>query len=80
MREIIIDYDVKIRIVCPDDDNEKVKEEIWVDIFNSNDDNILKELIWWKDDRGISHDESSNLPIKFRDIVDNAWISSIKKL
>ena len=54
---------------------QKFKEEIWADIYDKANGEFIKKLIWWKDYNGLIHDESSNLPIKFRDIVDNAWIS-----
>ena len=61
-------------------DNDNIKEEIWADIINTSDGKVIKKLIWWKDNQGIFHDESSNLPTKFRNIVDKAWISAVKKL
>lgn len=73
-----MNYDVNIRFEFSDD--EKFKEEIWADIQNLFNGKIIKKLIWWKDDKGLIHDESTNLPIKFRDIVDTAWISAVKKL
>ena len=73
-----MNYDVNIRFEYSDDD--KFKEEIWADIKNLGNGEIIKKLIWWKENNGLIHDESFNLPIKFRDIVDTAWISAIKKL
>jgi hypothetical protein len=71
-----MEYNVNIRFVTLEDE----KEEIWADIFNSDNREIFKKLIWWKDNSGLIHDESSNLPTKFRSIVDTAWISAIKKI
>jgi hypothetical protein len=73
-----MNYDINIRFEQNKD--EKFKEEIWADIYNPIKDEFIKKLIWYKDENGLIHDESSNLPIKFRDIVDNAWISAIKNL
>jgi hypothetical protein len=73
-----LDYKVNIRYLIPK--NNKVKEEIWAEIFNYNSGEIMKKLIWWRDNKGLFHDESSNLPIKYRDMVDTAWISAAKKM
>ena len=72
-----INNNVNIVIINLDKHKNKVKEEIWAEIFDKKNDKILKKLIWWRDNNGVSHDESSNIPIKYRDLVDNAWISSI---
>ena len=71
---------MKIRLKYPEKNSNNIKEEIWAEIFNNKNDKILKKLIWWRDDKGVYHDESPKLPIKFRGIVDSAWISSIKHL
>jgi hypothetical protein len=40
----------------------------------------LKDLrIWWEDRNGVFHDESRNIPIELRDLVDNAWYEQSKK-
>jgi hypothetical protein len=80
MGEILIKNKVKIRLMYPKNKNQLIKEEIWAEIFDKNNDKILKELIWFRDKEGVSHDESYKIPIKYRDKIDNAWISSIKKL
>jgi hypothetical protein len=73
-----MDYDVNIKFI--NKKNEESKEEIWAEIFNPINGKTLKKLIWWKDNTGLIHDESSKLPIKLRSIVDIAWINAIKKL
>jgi hypothetical protein len=62
------------------DKKENIKEEIWAEIINVDNGKKQKMLIWWKDNEGFYHDESPNLPIEFRDIVDNAWIRSANKI
>lgn len=39
---------------------------------------MIKKLIWWKDEDGVFHDESKDLPIKFRDMIDNAWLHKVR--
>lgn len=54
-------------------------EEIWAKIMNLSTGELIDFCIWWKDDKGRIHDESPNLPIELRDLVDNAWIESCRK-
>ena len=54
-------------------------DEIWAKIFNPSTGESIKACIWWKDDKGRFHDESPNLPVELRDVVDNAWIESFRK-
>ena len=52
----------------------KLKTEIWAKITDLNKKKTTDTLIWWEDDNGIFHDETPNLPVDVRDIIDNAWI------
>ena len=54
-------------------------EEIWAKILNVRTGKLVNMCIWWKDDKGSFHDESSKLPVELRDLVDNAWIESFHK-
>ncbi len=56
------------------------RDEIWANIHNLKTGKSKKVCIWYKDNKGISHDETPNLPAKLRSIVDNAWIESFRKL
>ena len=50
------------------------KTEIWARITNLETSETMDKLIWWEDENGIFHDETSSLPVELRSIVDNAWI------
>jgi hypothetical protein len=52
----------------------KPKTEIWAEFIDPYTNKIKKTLIFWEDDDGTFHDETPNLPIHLRDLVDNAWI------
>ena len=53
-----------------------VKIEIWAEITDLETCKTIKKRIWWKDDNGIIHDGTIDLPINLRNLVDNAWIES----
>ena len=74
-----IKYDVNIRLVSSEKNRNNAKEEIWAEINNRETGERLNKCIWWRDIKGCFHDESPSLPLKFRDIVDDAWIRSVKK-
>jgi hypothetical protein len=71
-------YEVKIRKIN-NDDNPDIRKEIWANIVNQKTGEIIKRRIWWEDNKKIFHDESYNIPPKFRDLVDNAWIEQSRK-
>ncbi len=54
-------------------------DEIWAKIVNISTGELLDVCIWWKDDKGRIHDETTKLPVELRDAVDNAWIESLRR-
>ena len=68
------DFRVEIDRVIKKGVEGKDKTEIWAKIYNVKTKEKLNKLIWWEDEMGLFHDETPNLPIAIRDIVDNAWI------
>ena len=57
----------------------KQKTEIWAKIIDQAKNETKDTLIWWEDDDGTFHDETPNLPIHLRDLVDNAWIEQKRR-
>lgn len=55
------------------------KTEIWARITNLETSETIDKLIWWEDENGVFHDESSSLPTELRSIVDNAWIEKSRR-
>jgi hypothetical protein len=47
---------------------------IWAKIKNLKTGELINKHIWWKDSDGIIHDGTKELPVKLRDLVDNAWL------
>jgi len=39
----------------------------------------MNKRIWWESEDGVFHDGTSELPVEFRDAVDNAWIEKSRK-
>ena len=68
------DYKIEIDRVIKEDATGSEKTEIWATITNRDTNETTDKLVWWEDDNGIFHDETPNLPIEIRDLVDNAWI------
>ncbi|RLF38941.1 MAG: hypothetical protein DRN12_07695 [Thermoplasmata archaeon] len=55
------------------------KTEIWARITNLETSETMDKLIWWEDENGLFHDETSNLPAELRSIIDNAWIEKSRR-
>ena len=72
------DYKVEIEEILKKDQEGRNITEIWAKIINIKTNDTIKKLIWWKNEDGIVHDESKELPIEFRDMVDNAWLQAVK--
>lgn len=53
-------------------------DEIWAKVQHVKTGESKEFCIWYKDDEGIIHDETPNLPTKLRSLVDNAWIESCR--
>ena len=68
------DYKIEIDRVIKEDATGSEKTEIWATITNKDTNETMDKLVWWEDDNGVFHDETPNLPIEFRDLIDNAWI------
>jgi hypothetical protein len=39
----------------------------------------MNKLIWWQDENGVFHDNTPNLPVHLRKMIDNAWIETKRK-
>ena len=72
------DYNIEINQILKDNQEGYEKTEIWAKIINLKTNISTKKRIWWKDEEGIIHDGTLDLPVHLRDAVDNAWIASIK--
>jgi hypothetical protein len=68
------DYKVELNKIIKDEIKGKQKTEIWANITNLNTNESMDKLIFWKDDNGVLHDETPNLPTEIRDKIDNLWI------
>ena len=67
-------YEIEIDRVIKTDHDGNTKTEIWAFIKNLRTSENLKKLIFWEDEHGHFHDETPNLPIEYRNLIDNAWI------
>ena len=75
----MFEYDINIKRLLKGDGKDNIKTEIWAEITNRNTCVTMNRRIWWEDDDGIFHDGTSELPVEFRDAVDNAWIEKSRK-
>ena len=74
------EYTIKIRKKLRKNTKDKSKTEIWAEIKNIRTGITMNKLIWWKDNNGIYHDGTVDLPTDLRKIVDNAWIERCRRL
>ena len=72
------EYKVEIDEILRKNPKGEIVTEIWARIINTRTNDIIKKMIWWKNGDGVFHDESKDLPIKFRDIIDNAWLHKFR--
>jgi hypothetical protein len=70
----LTNYVIDINEILKNDLDENKKIGIWAKIKNLKTGEILNKHIWWKDREGIIHDGTLDLPVKLRDLVDNAWL------
>lgn len=70
------DYKIEINEILKDNRDGYEKTEIWAKIINLTTNIATKKRIWWKDEGGIIHDGTPDLPVHLRDAIDNAWIAS----
>ena len=66
-------YVIEINEILKNDLDTKNKNGIWAKIKNIKTGEIINKRIWWKDNEGIIHDGTIDLPVKIRDLIDNAW-------
>ena len=71
-------YEIEINEILKTDLDKNKKVGIWAKIKNIKTGEIMNKRIWWKDDEGIIHDGTFNLPVKIRNLVDNAWLEYSK--
>jgi hypothetical protein len=70
----LTNYEIEINEILKNDLVDTKKIGIWAKIKNLKTGEIINKHIWWKDSDGIMHDGTLELPVKLRDLVDNAWI------
>ena len=66
-------YEIEINEILKNETDTKMKNGIWAHIKNTKTGEIINKRIWWKDNEGIFHDGTIDLPIKIRDLIDKAW-------
>ena len=66
-------YEIEINEIQKNDLDTNKKIGIWAKIKNIKTGEMINKRIWWKDPEGIIHDDTHDLPVKLRDLVDNAW-------
>jgi hypothetical protein len=67
-------YKIEINEILENNSNYTKKSGIWAKIKNIKTGEIINRHIWWRDKEGIMHDGTTELPVKLRDQVDNAWL------
>jgi hypothetical protein len=67
-------YKIEISEILEDDFDNTKKSGIWAKIKNLKTGEIIDKHIWWRDENGIMHDGTIELPVKLRNLVDNAWL------
>ncbi len=68
------DYEVEINRALKKETKDKTKIELCGKTTSRNIKKITNDCIWWKDDDGMFHDETPQLPIKIREDADNIRI------
>ena len=71
-------YEIEINEILKNNLDKNKKVGIWAKIKNIKTGEIMNKRIWWKDDEGVIHDGTFNLPVKIRNLVDNAWLEYSK--
>ncbi len=72
-------YNIEIRRLIRENADDGIALEIWADILDRATQNKMTKRIWWEDTSGVFHDETSQLPVELRGLVDNALIHKSKK-
>jgi hypothetical protein len=73
----LANYKIKINEILKKDLDTNKKTGIWAKIKNIKTGETINKRIWWKDHEGVIHDGTVDLPVKLRDLVDNAWFEYI---
>ena len=73
------EYEINIKRLLKEGKKGDTKTEIWAEITNKKTYVTLDKRIWWEGEEGVFHDGTSELPVEFRDAVDNAWIEKSRK-
>ena len=72
-------YKIEINEILRNDYDDTKNIGIWAKIKNLKTGEIINKHIWWKDKDGIMHDGTPDLPVKLRNLVDNAWLEYSRK-
>ena len=72
-------YDINIKRLLKEGEKGNIKTEIWAEITDKETYEIINKRIWWEEDNGTFHDDTSKLPIELQGEVDNAWIEKSRK-
>ena len=75
----MLNCDIKINKLLRERRDGTIKTEIWAEITDRITRRIINKRIWWKDNEGVYHDGVPDLPIEFREAVDNAWLEKSRK-
>lgn len=75
----MFNYEVNINRMFIKGQNGITRTEIWASVTNKKNCETFKKRIWWKDEKGVHHDDTSDLPIEIRKVVDNAWLEKRRK-
>ena len=59
------EYDVNIKRLLKEGKKGDIKTEIWAEITNKKTYVTMNTRIWWEDEDGVFHDETSELPVEF---------------
>ena len=59
------EYDVNIKRLLKEGKKGNIKTEIWAEITNKKTYVTMNTRIWWEDEDGVFHDETSELPVEF---------------
>ena len=78
MGKKLTSYEIEINEILKSDLDKNKKNGLWAKIKNLKTGEIMNRRIWWKDQDGIYHDGTFNLPVKLRVLVDNAWLEYSK--
>ena len=73
------DYSVNVKRLLKEGKEGDQTTEIWAEITDKKTSKTINRRIWWKDNEGISHDETPFLPVEFRGMVDKAWLEKGKR-